>query len=121
MMTRAPTKTATWILSLWLAATLALAPVATALAADAPAKATEHGAMMHGEKAPCDTPCKHCEGDEQQQACKSHCAGATVSIAPAVQSVVPRATAMRPPVRRTFAPAAFVRPPDTPPPRTFPV
>lgn len=115
-------RTATkWAFSLWLTAALALAPAARAFAECMPDAAPVHQSMSHGDEAPCDTPCKHCEGDDEQQSCKGHCAGVTVSIAPSVNSFVPHLIAARALAHRHIPPLALARPPDTPPPRTLPV
>jgi hypothetical protein len=112
--------------SLWLVASLMLAPALAAhadcLPDRAPAhKSMSHGdhAMAHGEQAPCDTPCGHCDGDDNQAPCKGHCAGVTVSIAPTFASFNPHVSTTRVVALRKFSLPSFARPPDTPPPRTF--
>jgi hypothetical protein len=114
-------KTIRRVFSLWLMATLGLAPAASAFADCLPDAVPSHQSMAHGEKSPCDTPCAHCEDDGDQQPCKGHCAGMTVSIAPSTVSIAPSAQAARVSARHIFLPIAFARPPDTPPPRSLPV
>jgi hypothetical protein len=107
--------------SLWLTATLAFAPAAGALADCVPEMPKSHQSMLPDANAPCDAPCTHCEGDEDQQPCKGHCAGLTVSIVPSTIAFAATARAERVAVQRHVSPVAFARPPDTPPPRSFPV
>lgn len=114
---RSATKSA---VSLWLTAALAFAPAANALADCLPEAPKSHPSMSHSGEAPCDTPCKHCESDDEQNACKGQCAGMTVSIAPPVIGFVPIALAERVAVQLHVSSLAFARPPDTPPPRSFP-
>jgi hypothetical protein len=118
---RHSSSTAKWILSLGLTVALAFAPAATAFAECMPGKAQSHASMAHGQKAPCDTPCSHCEGDDEQQPCQGHCAGVMVSITPSTAAFAPQTLPARALALCTNSPLAFARPPDTPPPRSFPV
>ncbi len=113
--------TAKWILSLWLTAALALAPAATASAECMPSKAQTHESMAHDQQAPCDTPCNHCDGDVEQQPCQGHCTGVMVSIAPSAAEFTPQTLLARALALSAYSPLATARPPDTPPPRSFPV
>ena len=119
-MMRHRSSTAKWIPSLWLTVALAFAPAATAFAECMPSKAQSHASMAHGQKAPRDTPCNHCEGQDEQP-CHGHCTGVMVSITPSAAAFAPQTLPARALALCTYSPLAFARPPDTPPPRSIPV
>jgi hypothetical protein len=106
---------------LWLTAALAFAPAATALADCMPKAPSSHHGMAPDTQAPCDTPCKHCEDDGDQLTCKGHCAGLGASIVARVNFILPPPIVDGVAAQRHVSLLAFERPPDTPPPRTFPV
>jgi hypothetical protein len=108
------------VFGLWLTAAFALAPAAGMSRHCMPGQASSHQSMSDGEKAPIHTPCKHCD-DGQQQSCKGHCSGMTVSIAPSAHPFEPMALAARAVVRGAVSPGDFLRSPDIPPPRSLPV
>jgi hypothetical protein len=106
---------------LWLTVAFALAPAAGMARHCLSGQASAHQSMSDGQKAQIHAPCKHCDGKQDQTPCKGHCAGLAVSIVPLTIAFAPMVQAARVIVHGTVAPGDFLRPPDTPPPRSFPV
>jgi hypothetical protein len=106
---------------LWLTAALAFAPAAAAFADCIPEAPASHHDMAPDAQAPCDTPCKHCDADDDQQPCQGHCAGLGASIIAQDDSEMPSTMTGDVALQRHVSQLAYERPPDTPPPRTFPV
>jgi hypothetical protein len=104
-------------LGLWLALTLAVAPVAGALAdclSDEPT-----APIATSDAAPCDTPCKDCSSDDGEKSCLGDCVCVKIQLVSTPVGTVAALMAPRLEPREYDPPPASARPPDTPPPRTI--